>query len=170
MLLAEAREDQVDLIKHGLDLFCKASGQRVSFAKSQVFFSLNVSTVMAQWLSGRLGIPPTDALGKYLGCHLLHKGRSNALSRDIIQKSEAKLSGWKLRCLSKAGRITLASSVLSSLPVFHMQIVKLPEQDFKILDKLVRRCIWGEHGGERKFHTISWDTICRPRVKGGLSL
>lgn len=92
------------------------------------------------------------------------------IPRSILQCAKAKLAGWKIRCLSKAGRLTLASSVLYSLPIYHMQFIKLPEQTFKALDRICRICIWGEEAGGRKIHSIVWDTICRPKTKGGLGL
>lgn len=132
-LFAKATKDRVDLIKSSLDCFYKASSWRVSFSKSIVFFSLNVSAPLALHLSGRLGIPDTEDLGTYLGCQLIHKGRSTAFFQNMLQHAESKLARWKLRCLSKAGHITLASSVLSSLPVFHMQIRKLPSRHSRVL-------------------------------------
>lgn len=42
LLFAEASVEQILLIKHILDLFCRASGQKVSKEKTQIFFSQNV--------------------------------------------------------------------------------------------------------------------------------
>lgn len=74
LLFAEAADDQVDLIKQGFHSFCSASGQSVNFTKSHVYFSPNVPAEEAQRLSARLAIPSMETLGKYLGCHLTHKG------------------------------------------------------------------------------------------------
>lgn len=74
MLFAEASEDQEALIRTGLQYFCLASGQKVNFQKSTVFFSLNVSNEVANDLSQNLGIAITQDIGKYLGFNLLHKG------------------------------------------------------------------------------------------------
>lgn len=70
ILFAKAAMDQINLIKHGEESFCKASRQKVSFNKFHVYFFLSVPEAMALHLSSRLGIPPTDVLGKYLGFHL----------------------------------------------------------------------------------------------------
>lgn len=58
------------------------------------------------------------------------------------------------------GRITLASSVLNTISVFQMQLMKLPTALNKSLDKLCRRCIWGETDDQRKLHLVHWDVIC----------
>lgn len=67
LLLTEATENQVDLIKHGLEQFCSVLGQWVSSEKSHLFFSLNVTKEEATNFSTSLGVPQIDDLGKYLG-------------------------------------------------------------------------------------------------------
>lgn len=57
MLFIKATEDQVRCILEGLRAFCKASGQRVCFQKSQVFFSSNLHDQVIESLSRMLGIP-----------------------------------------------------------------------------------------------------------------
>lgn len=42
ILLAEASLEQVSVVKDCLEMFCKASGQRVNASKTRVFFSHNV--------------------------------------------------------------------------------------------------------------------------------
>lgn len=60
LLFVEATMEQAVLIKQGLDLFCNASGQQISFAKSSLFFSPNVAEHLACRISTTLGIPRTD--------------------------------------------------------------------------------------------------------------
>lgn len=43
ILFAEATEGQIKMIKEGLDIFAKASGQCINFGKSNVLFSPNVT-------------------------------------------------------------------------------------------------------------------------------
>lgn len=45
LLFAEARDDQIDCIKEGLDLFYNASGQHINFFKvTNVFLSIHLRT------------------------------------------------------------------------------------------------------------------------------
>lgn len=120
LLFAEAHEEQVDTIKEGLASFSKTAGQRISFNKSCVFLSPNVSAHEADKLSNRLGIPLTKNLGKYLGFHLLHHGRNSRAYLDLLQKTRSMMAGWKTKTLSKAGRITLAKTVLNTMHVFNI--------------------------------------------------
>lgn len=54
---------------------------------------------------------------------------------------QRRLEGWKLKCLSRAVRITMAKSVLNSIPIFHMQLEKMPTCVHKELNKAVRKCV-----------------------------
>lgn len=170
LLFAEAVEDQILLIKQGLQLFCQTSSQSVSFSKSHVFFSPNVAMERKYSLSQLLGIPLTEDLGIYLGCPLLHKGKSNILSRRLLERARNKVAGWKFQCLSKAGRLTLASSVLSSIPVYQMQPLRMPDHICNELDRISRSCLWGEEGSRRKVHSVGWDMVCKPKPNVGLGL
>lgn len=95
VLFAKAREDQIDLIRSGLDCFAQGSGQKINYAKSNVHFSKNVSEEEEATLSTRLGIPRTRSLGKYLGFNMGHQGRSRETHLELLQRIKGKLAGWK---------------------------------------------------------------------------
>lgn len=75
------------------------------------------------------------------------------------------MDGWKTKCLSLVGRITLAKLVISSLPVFQMQMVILLSSVTKEMDKQVRRCIWGRKEGHNKAHLVNWEICVYPMRK-----
>lgn len=68
---------------------------------------------------------------------------------------------------SRARRLTLAQSVLGSLPIFQMQIGRLSAWVYSTLDKATRSCVWGSHKGRRGIHLLSWDMLIRPKGLGG---
>ena len=39
----------------------------------------------------------------------------------LIDKLKVRLNGWKAKLLNRAGRVTLARSVLTTMPVYNMQ-------------------------------------------------
>ena len=53
----------------------------------------------------------------------------------VLEKVNARLSRWKDRCLTMAGRICLIKSVLSSIMLFFMSLLKLSSG---AAEKLVR--------------------------------
>ncbi|CAN1162623.1 Putative ribonuclease H protein At1g65750 [Linum perenne] len=112
----------------------------------------------------------TQNLGKYLGVPIIHGRNSKELYNFLLERMDAKLAGWKRKSLSQAGRVSLAQSVLNSLPSYVMQTTLLPVDICNKLDKKVRDFVWGSEEGERKMHLINWQKVCSPKNQGGLGL
>jgi hypothetical protein len=55
---------------------------------------------------------------KYLGLPLGAHYKDNTIWNDMIETTERRLAGWKLRLLSKGGRLTLIKSTLKSTNLF----------------------------------------------------
>lgn len=117
-----------------------------------------------------MGIPQRREVGKYLGNQIATSSKNMERHRDLLRRVQLKVAGWKTHYLSRAGRLTLAKSVLDSLPVFEMQMEHLPDWVHKELDKAVRRCVWGLDGDRRGVHLLDWMTLCRSKRSGGAGL
>ncbi|CAN1126818.1 Putative ribonuclease H protein At1g65750 [Linum perenne] len=83
---------------------------------------------------------------------------------------DRKLSGWTVKSLSLAGRVTLAHSVLSAIPAYVMQTSVIPVALCEEIDKRVRNFVWGSSNDTRKVHLVSWEKICENKDCGGLGL
>ncbi|CAN1170479.1 Putative ribonuclease H protein At1g65750 [Linum perenne] len=170
ILFARASVDQAEVISKCLEVFCNASGQSVSRDKSLIFCSKNTDRNTSRLVAARLGIPLTQNLGRYLGVPVLHGRTSSATYQCILDRLDKKLSGWKAKSLSLAGRVTLALSTLGAIPSYAMQTSVLPIYTCEAIDKRIRDFVWGSTPEERKVHLISWEQICKPKAKGGLGL
>jgi len=170
ILFGEASLAQARTIKNCLDTFCKASGQKVSYSKSSVFFSNNVEDNLARIISEELEIPRTNDLGRYLGMPTLHNRVTKQTFARLSERVNKRLSGWKAKLLSSAGRLTLIQSTLSSIPYFAMQTAKLPRSLCDELDRKNRSFLWGGNAEQRKIHHVNWATITKSKDYGGLGL
>lgn len=120
LLLEEASTNQMQVIQYRLNTLCLASGDRVDPSKTSICFSKNVSSIEANNIASCGGFSIFEEFGRYLGAYI-HKGRATANNyKSILDKVQSRLNGWKQQCLSMAGRITLAKSVLRSLSTFQM--------------------------------------------------
>nr|KYP48676.1 Putative ribonuclease H protein At1g65750 family [Cajanus cajan] len=71
-----------------------------------------------------------------------------------------RLSSWKTKTLSFAGRLTLTKSVLAAIPSYTMKTVLLSKQLCDDIDKSCRSFIWGQDSGKRRIHALAWEGLC----------
>ncbi|EOY34748.1 Uncharacterized protein TCM_042328 [Theobroma cacao] len=62
----------------------------------------------------------------YLGAPLYKGHKKVILFNDLVAKIEERITGWENKILSPGGRITLLRSVLASLPIYLLQVLKPP--------------------------------------------
>ncbi|GLU03918.1 hypothetical protein SLE2022_210890 [Rubroshorea leprosula] len=170
IFVGKAYRENCQYLNKVLDFFCERSVQKINKEKSRILFSRNVDPNTRGSLSSLLGFRYTNDLGKYLVIPISAKKASKYNCNFILHKIRAKLSGWKSIFFSMAGRTTLVSFVLSSIPNFYMQAMWLQSSAQKEIDCISRNFIWGSIDGEKKIHLINWDTICQPHSLGGLGL
>lgn len=87
----------------------------------------------------------------------------------IIEKMQTRLAAWKSRLLNRTGRMTLASSVLSSIPTYYMQINWLPQNICDSIDQTTRNFLW-KGTNNKGIHLVNWKTVTSPKSIGGLSI
>jgi ribonuclease HI len=117
-----------------------------------------------------LRVSSTPDLGRYLGFPLKSNGRNSRESNFIVEKVQAKLSNWKAKLLSPAGRMVLIQSVTSAIPSYYMQTNALPNSVCNKLDRLNRNFLWGSSEEKKKMHMVGWEKVCRTKSLGGLGL
>jgi len=117
-----------------------------------------------------LGIQQTDDFGRYLRVPTLHGRVTSAKFQDVITRVENRLAGWKAKCLSLAGRLTLIQSTITAIPAYVMQSARLPRSVCDMLDKRIRRFLWGGTSLARKPHLVAWETVIKDKETGGLGI
>ncbi|KAI9119453.1 hypothetical protein K1719_009329 [Acacia pycnantha] len=155
-------------VRKVMQSFCEVSGHRTNLAKSRMLCSKRVHFNSALELSQVLGIGITADLGKYLGVPFIHKRVSQATYYLIVQKARRKLSTWKSKFLTMAGRSVLIKSVLSSLPSHCMQSTLLPICTIREIEKISRNFLWSQEEDVKMMHLIAWEKTTQAKKQGGL--
>lgn len=86
----------------------------------------------------------------------------------LIEHIERKLSS-SLCMLDQGRKLTLLNSLITSMMVYPMCMLKFPPKLIEHLDKIRKRCLWRkkiEHG-ETINSLAAWDLVCRPKNRGG---
>ncbi|XP_077227034.1 uncharacterized protein LOC143860333 [Tasmannia lanceolata] len=106
---------------------------------------------------------------RYLGLPLISSRLKRQDCLPLLDKLKKRIACWPNKFLSKAGRIELAKSVLSSFQTYWCSAFNLPVSILHSIDKISRDFIWT--GSDHKsFHPISWETLCYPKKEGGMGI
>ncbi|KAE8713525.1 hypothetical protein F3Y22_tig00110206pilonHSYRG00049 [Hibiscus syriacus] len=106
---------KASMIKGVLDRFDE-SGHLINSAKTQIFFSSNCPLSTRQAISQRFDFEELRIL-ESIGGSVTHNRVTKATYSYLIDRLTQRLSGWMTKCLTLAGRITLAKATLQAIPV-----------------------------------------------------
>lgn len=108
--------------------------------KSVAYFSKNTDPKISSLISSRMSIPSNSDLGLYLEFFFNDKRPSKNQLSHIARKVQSRLTSWKSKFLSRAGRTnTLISSTVNDLLLaYSMNCISLPKSIKKTIDFIVR--------------------------------
>lgn len=169
LLFSAANDSNASCISNVLHNFARAFGLRCNLTKSTALGSANVEVSAKACIAQILNIPFVPGFDKYLGFPIIN-GRIRIVDFDfLLYKMNSKLSNWKHRLLNKAGRTTLARSVLASVPLYYMQHLWLLQATCDRTDKVIRDFVWKNEEGIG-LPLVKWERVARPCNQGGLGL
>ncbi|KAK3206947.1 hypothetical protein Dsin_020993 [Dipteronia sinensis] len=156
-------------LKRILRCFEMISGLRINFQKSYIARVVKLGMMENEWADS-LRCKVTNLPICYLRLPLGANPNKKSFWDPVVQKIEKRLAPWKMRCLSKGGRLVLIQSVLASMPTCFMSIFKMPVGVAKKLEKLQREFFWGDGVLKRKIYSVDWKTMCKRKENGGLGI
>lgn len=136
MIFAKANKKSCAIVKNIIHEYCKKSGQVVNFNKLANQCSNNVGRREREAFQSLLEIKPITTIDKYLGFPIINEKVTTKTFQHVVDKTENNLSKWKANSLSKAGRVTLIQSTLSSIPIYTTQSFMLSKKNLEELDKI----------------------------------
>ena len=143
LIFGRVDESTTFTVRDILRNFCQALGQKINESKSRLIFSPNTPTEQKSLFQKTLNIEENENLGTYLGLPLSHKRPSKNQVQFVVEKVKGKLANWKTKYLSRAGRLCLISSTLSTISAYYMQAMALPAATLEDLDRVCNNFLWG---------------------------
>ena len=136
--------------------------------KTYIFFSRNTDDSTKEIILRLAGVPATQRYDKYLGLLAL-VGKSRI--REFQSKKDRvrnRVSDWKTKFLSQAGKEVLLKVVVQAIPTYSMSLFLLPKSFCKEINFIMQRFWWGHKENDRKIHWMSWESLGRCKAQGGL--
>ena len=85
-----------------------------------------------------------------------------------MTKMRDRLFHWSSRLLSSGGKLILLCHVLTSMPMYLLQVLCPPKDVIQKLERICNAFLWDKLGGERGIRWRSWDKCCYAVTEGGL--
>lgn len=88
--------------------------------------------------------------------------------RYIKETVEGRITSWKNRFLSNAGKEILLRSVVMAFPNYTMSCYKLAHSLCKQLERKMASHWWGDQTDKKHIHWIRWEKMTESKATGGL--
>ena len=108
--------------------FCASSGQLMSVTKLWLWFFPSTPRRIKEQVAGIFGIPTMDQIGTYLGTPIFTTRRTTQSYQYLVDKIRMRIEGWQAKYLSMAGQATLKKASMTSIPIYTMQTILLPQK------------------------------------------
>ena len=152
------------------DIFHKyevASGQAINLSKSSITFGNKVLPGVRTRMRNILGIHNEGGIGKYLGLPEQFGSKKGEMFAYIVEMVKAVTQSWKQKYLSQGGKEVLLKAIAMAMPIFSMNIFRLPKEICEDINRILAQFWWG--ADDRKgLHWYSWKRISVPKREGGL--
>jgi hypothetical protein len=168
LLFFKANANGAEEIKMLLNAYCDASGQRINYEKSSIFFSKKCSNNLKEAVKEKIHVSNEALTERYLGLPTdvgRSKGGAFKYLKDQVWK---RVQGWMEQSLSAGGKEVLIKAVVQAVPTYSMGCFRLPRGLYQAINAMIRKFWWGSKEGKRKTCWIPWEKMTQPKHLGGL--
>jgi hypothetical protein len=170
LIFLNCSADVINEIKKILELFELATGLSINYHKT-TFLTVAVPNETAITLATTVGTTVSFFPQTYIGLPLSPYKISVADCLPLISSCDKYLSGWRASLLNRAGRLTLSTAILRSIPLHYMSAMCIPKTVIQAID--CRRCafFWtGDDVCHGSKCLVTWDNVCASKDNGRLGV
>lgn len=153
-LYCKAERGEANKVTKLLNIYEKASGQRINRDKLTVFFSANVIEYNKGMVCSEMRIREADESAKYLGFPNII-GRNKAVIFGYLkEKVKSCIQNWNAKKVSRPAKEILIKMVAQALPSFAMNVFLLPLDFTRDIEKALSKFFW--ISSQQNNSKISW--------------
>lgn len=120
----------------------------VVYTNKYYFLRSKVSEDTKRRMRSLLGIHNEGGNGKYLGLPEQFGRKKSEMFQYIINKVKAATQGWNKKFLSHGGKEVLLKAVALAMPIFSMNVFRLPRDICDEINSILAKFWWGS--GDKK--------------------
>ena len=92
---------------------------------------------------------------KYLGLPMVGGKNKVNTFKELRERIAKRVTGWKEKTISKAGREVLIKSIAQVISTYSMSLFKLPKNLCNDINSIIAKYWWGQMSDEKKVHWIT---------------
>ena len=168
LIVLPALDSQLIALKDMLHNFAASTGLRVNFTKSSLI-PINMSEEEGARIAALLGCSVGSMPFTYLG---LPMGTSRPTIYDLlplVDRIERRLSATSC-LLNQVSRLQLLQSALTSMPIYFLCSLSIPQGILKQIERIERQCLWRGNTETPRQSLAAWELVCKPKKYGGLGV
>ncbi|KAK2645798.1 hypothetical protein Ddye_020993 [Dipteronia dyeriana] len=149
----------------------KVNGKRKGFMSLKLDMSKaydRISSSFRKVLVEALSMNNVDHHDRYLGMPCMTGRSKRVLFEGIKERVWRKLQSLNTIFFSNGGCEILFKAVIQSIPVYSMNLFKLPISLISDLHRISARFWWGGGVSKRRLHWCSWDKLCKAKEEKGV--
>jgi hypothetical protein len=89
---------------------------------------------------------------QFLGVSLHHSKLRREDIQPVVDKILRKAAGWREKLLNRVAKLELVRSVLASIPLYLLSVIKFPKWAITLINSQMAHCLWDNYEGHHKYH------------------
>ena len=137
LIFCRAIKEECSNLQRILETYEQTSGQKLNGEKTYLFFNSNTPQDIQDHIKDFFGAEVIHQHKTYLGLpSLVGKSKCNTFRR-LKERLDNKLSGWKEKMLSHAGKVIFIKAVTQAIPMYTMSVFKIPNTLYDEMTSMV---------------------------------
>ncbi|XP_016690615.1 uncharacterized protein [Gossypium hirsutum] len=122
ILFGDVSSEGAGVVREIIREYEKASGQRVNFEKSLIYFGANVQTEVKEDIVNQQGVRLASNPEKYLGLPMMVGKNKKWAFANYVDRFRKRVEGWSLRYLSMGGKEDIWNALMVQVPHFESSL------------------------------------------------
>ncbi|GJN32413.1 hypothetical protein PR202_gb20922 [Eleusine coracana subsp. coracana] len=153
----QAEKGNAKKLKEILEKYSASTGQKVSEAKSSIYFSPNTRVEVKGEICSMLNIMTESLSETYLDLPTMVGAERSQCFKYLVDRVRTKTKGWKGKKFSMGGKEVLIKSIAQAMVVYAMMVFKIPKKIYKGILDAISQFWWGDDKGQKKMHwKVGW--------------